>query len=561
MSSVATTLAAAIQRHQAGQLHEAEVLYRQVLAAEPRHPQALHLLGVIAYQVGMHEPAIEHILAALQIHGPDAEMLSNLGAAYVALGRIKEAEACYRQALQLRPTYAEAHYNLGNVFMKQGHLAAAIVCYQRTLQFQPNRPSALVNLGNAWQAQGKLLDAVACFEQVVRSQPGFVEAHINLGNAYHALARVPDAIACYRTALRLRPEFAEGHHGLGNALQSQGHIAQAMDCYRQALRLMPDHADAHFGLGLALLRQGQWEQGWPEYHWRWRTRDFTVPPFPQPAWDGSDLTGRTIVIYAEQGLGDTIQFARYAPLIKERGGRVLLRCQVPLVRLLADLSGIAGIVPRDQPLPPCDCHASLLNLPMLFHTTPATVPAQVPYLTADVARRARWRAWLDEKPGRKIGVCWQGNPKHKEDAKRSLKIASLKPWAQVAGVRLVSLQVGDGDDRQAEEAKSSAMLDPGLVADQQGETFMELAALMRELDLVISVDTALVHLAGALGVPTWVVLAYVPDWRWLMEREDTPWYPTLKLFRQSQLGDWETVITRIAKELRASFATNCGHQQ
>ncbi len=530
------------------------MLYRQILTVEPRQPQALHLLGVIAYQVGMHDRAIEHILAALNVQGPDAEMLSNLGAAYMALGRISDAEACYRHALTLRPTYAEAHYNLGNVFMKQGHLGEAITCYQRTLQLQPNRPSALVNLGNALQAQGKLLDAVPCFEQVVRIQPGFVEAHVNLGNAYHALERVPDAIACYRNALQLRPDFAEGHHGLGNALQSQGHIVEAMDCYRQALRLMPEHANAHFGLGLALLRQGQWQQGWPEYYWRWRTHDFKIPPFPQPAWDGSHLQGRTIVIYAEQGLGDTIQFARYAPLIKERGGRVLLRCQVPLVRLLTNLPGIDGIVPRDQPLPPCDCHAALLNLPMLFQTTPATVPAQVPYISADPERRARWRAWLDQYPGRKIGVCWQGNPQHKEDAKRSLNMGSLTPWTQVAGVRLVSLQVGDGEVRYAEKAKSLGMLDPGLLADEQGETFRELAALMSELDLVISVDTALVHLAGALGVTTWVCLAHVPDWRWLMNREDTPWYPTLRLFRQSRLGHWERVITRITEELTASGA-------
>jgi tetratricopeptide (TPR) repeat protein len=550
MSSLPQTLAAAIQHHQAGRLQQAELLYRQVLAVDPKQADALHLLGVIAYQVGRHDRAIEHIEAALRLRGPDPEMLSNLGGAYLAMGRAAEALSCYQRAVQLRPGFASAHYNLGNVLLGQKRLAEALACYREALRLQPDNVGAHMNLGNALQAQGDLAGAIASFQQALRFNPAFAEAHINLGIALHAQERLPEAAACYRQALQLRPDFPEGHYNLGNTLRAQGDLAGAAGCYRRSLQLKSDNADCHFALGMTLLAQGQWRDGWPEYEWRWRTRDFVVPPFPQPRWDGSDLHGRTILLYAEQGLGDTLQLARYAPLVRQRGGRVLIRCQAPLVPLLGSLAGADGVVSRAEPLPPFDCHAALLSLPGFFGTTPDTVPADIPYLHADPARRKRWRAWLDEHPGRKVGVCWQGNPGHKEDRKRSIPLTALAPLAGVSGVRLVALQVGDGRDKLAQEGGGLRMLDPGLMPDEQGEAFQDLAALMCEIDLVVSVDTALVHLAGALGVPAWVALAHVADWRWLLEREDTPWYPSLRLFRQPRLGDWDSVLARITEALR-----------
>ncbi len=327
-------------------------------------------------------------------------------------------------------------------------------------------------------------------------------------------------------------------------------MAEAAAAYRQALALAPDYADAHFGLGVTLLMQGEWALGWPEYEWRWRTRNFSVPTYAQGrGWDGGALAGRTIVLYAEQGLGDTLQFARYAPLVRERGGRVLIRCQDCLVPLLTGLRGADGIIPRSQPMPPFDCAAALLSLPGLFGTTPANVPANVPYLHADAARRSRWRTWLDRQPGRKIGVCWQGNPQHADDARRSIALAALAPLAAVSDVRLVALQPRDGLEQIAQHGAALGLLDPALTADEAGNGFLELAALLSELDLVVTIDTAIVHLAGALGVPTWLALAYQADWRWLQGRDDTPWYPTVRLFRQSQRGDWDTVIARMAVEL------------
>jgi tetratricopeptide (TPR) repeat protein len=550
MSTPTPALAAAIRHHQAGRLHEAELLYRQILAREPANADALHLLGVIAHQVGRHDRAVEHIEAALRLRPADAEMYSNLGAAYHALGRLAEAERCYQDALRVRPDFASARYNLGNLFLKQDRPAEAAACYRLALQSLPDNLGILNNLGTALKAQGDLAGAAACFERVVRAQPGNAEFLLNLGMVREGQGRPAEALALYRQAVRLRPDLAGGHYTLANALKAQGELAEAVAAYRQALQLAPDHADAHFGLAMTLLTQGEWAEGWREYEWRWRTPAFTVPEYARGrGWDGSELHGRTIVLYAEQGLGDTVQFARYAALVRQRGGRVLLRCQDRLAPLLAGLRGLDGVVPRGQELPAVDCAAALLSLPGLFGTTPADVPAAVPYLDADPARRARWRAWLDRHPGRKVGVCWQGNPEHPEDAKRSAPLAALAPLAGVGGVRLVSLQTTHGLEQLAEQGERLRVLDAALTADEQGEGFLELAALLRELHLVVSVDTVTAHLAGALGVATWLALPFLADWRWLRQREDTPWYPTMRLFRQPRPGEWDAVFSRMGESL------------
>jgi tetratricopeptide (TPR) repeat protein len=519
MSRQGQTLSAAMQHHQAGRLHEAEILYRQVLATEPANVDALHLLGVIAHQSGQHTQAVELIESARHQGAFHPALLGNLGSAYQALGQLSEAESCYRSALQVNPQHFPALYNLGNVLSAQKRLAEAVGCYRQALTLQPGNPGALINLGNALQLQGDLNEAESCFEQ--------------------GLSAVAETA----------PEAAGALSNLGKVRAAQARLEAAVVDFRRAVGLQPNYADAHFGLGLSLLGLGQWEEGWREYEWRWRTVNFSHPDYAQNhAWDGGELNGRAVVLYFEQGLGDTLQFVRYAPLVKARGGHVVVHCQGPLVPLLRGVRGIDEFVGPGYTLPADYCAASLLSLPRLFGTTLDSVPADIPYLHADDVRRSRWRRWLEQHSGRKVAVCWQGSPLHADNSRRSTSPLSLVPLAQVPGVRLVSVQVGDDSNPQVDSA-DLGLLNPGLVPDPGGESFLDLAALLCEVELVITVDTAVAHLAGALGVPVWLALAYKPDWRWLLHREDTPWYSTARLFRQDHPGEWDPVFDRMAQAL------------
>ncbi len=325
-----------------------------------------------------------------------------------------------------------------------------------------------------------------------------------------------------------------------------------MASYQEALRHDPDYAEAHVNLAYFRFLLGNLEEGWPEYEWRWKRRDFTLPPFRQPLWDGSNLEGRTVLIFAEQGLGDTIQFIRYAGLVKQRGGKVIVQCQRLLLRLLATCAGIDRLVPEGDEPPPFDLQAPLLNLPGIFRTTVASIPGNTPYLRADCVSSDHWQKQLRGMPGYKVGIAWQGNPDHALDRRRSLPLQSFAPLAELPRVRLVSLQKGPGREQLTEQGERLGVLD---LTDRL-EDFADTAALMSSLDLVITVDTAVAHLAGALHIPTWLVLPRIPDWRWLLERDDSPWYPSMRLFRQSTWGDWAGVIERLTEALRQVVASS-----
>jgi hypothetical protein len=355
---------------------------------------------------------------------------------------------------------------------------------------------------------------------------------------------------CLRQALDLRPDFAE-----------------AIACYERALQLRPGFAEAHWNLGLALLLRGEYERGWPETEWLWRAkRPSPLAAFPQPLWDGSPLQGRTILLHTDQGLGDILQFIRYAPLVKQRGGlkgsepcgtplgeppapvTVLVQCYPALASLLSRCPGVDGVVPKGSPPPDFAVHALLQSLPGIFRTTLATVPAKVPYVFADPARAEHWRGELQDLSGFRIGIAWQGNVKHRWDRHRSIPLGHFEPLSRIAGVRLLSLQQGAG----TEQLRTLAGCFPVAIPhwpDDVPPPFAETAAVMRNLDLVITCDTAVAHLAGALAVPVWVALPFAPDWRWLRDREDSPWYPTMRLFRQTTPGDWQGVFARMTDEL------------
>ena len=539
-----------------GNLDGAVACYRRALTLKPDYAKAHSNLGLALSDKGNVDEAVACYRRALALKPDYAEAHSNLGLALSDQGKLDEAVACYRQALALKPDFAEAHKKLGNTLSDQGKLDEAIACYRQALALKPDFAKGHYNLGNASKEQGKLDEAVACYRQALALKPDFAKANYNLGLVLSDQEKLDEAIACYRQALVLKPDYAEAYNNLGNTLKEQGNLDEAGACYGQALVLNPDHADARWNQSLLTLLTGDLERGWPEYEWRWQIKQLNCQRrhFSQPLWDGQPLAGKTILLYAEQGLGDTTQFVRYVPLVKERGGRVVLECQAPLLPLLADYPGVDLVLVQGEPLPAFEVQAPLLSLPGILCTTLDSIPARIPYLRADPERTHSWRKKLEALGGLKVGIVWQGNPQFSGDRQRSIPLRHYEALARVEGVRLVSLQKGPAANQLGTLAAPFPVLDLGA----QLETFNDTAAVLKNLNLLISSCTSVPHLAGAMGVPVWLALSLVPDWRWLLQRADTPWYPHHRLFRQSRPGDWSEVFERIATALRGLVATRTG---
>ena len=532
-------------------LDEAVACYQQALHLKPNYPEAHNNLGAVLARQGKLDEAMASYQQALRLTPNSAEAHHNLGLILAKQNKLDEAMASYQQALRLKPNYPEAHSNLGNVLQEQGRLDEAVASCQQALRLKPDSAEAHHNLGIVLAKQDKLDEAVASFQQTLRLKPDYPDAHHNLGIVLEKQDKLDEAMASYQQALRLKPDYPEAHNNLGIVLEKQGRLDEAVACYQQALHLKPDYPEAHWNRSLAWLQMGRFEQGWPGYEWRWKCKEFgSLPPFHPPLWDGSPLDGRTILVHAEQGLGDTLQFIRYAPLVHQRGGRIILVCQPPLIGLLTRSPGVERLVAQGEALPEYDVHVPLMSLPGLLGTTLESVPADVPYLDAEPQLVEGWRHRLGSYPGFKVGIVWQGNPKFRLDHLRSIPLAQFAPLARVPGVHLFSLQKGPGAEQLAAVTDRFPVTDLGRRLDD----FMDTAAVLKNLDLVISVDTAIAHLAGALGIPVWVALPFVPDWRWLMDREDSPWYPSMRLFRQTRLGQWEDVFQRIAEALQRRLA-------
>jgi FkbM family methyltransferase len=510
---------------------------------------------------------------------PFARQCVQQGIAVGAQGRLDEAEALFQQALQWQPDCADAHFYLGITREQRGRLEEAAASYLQALDIAPQRLDVLNNLGNIGNLQkmrGNVDAAMACYQAIVRLKPDFVEALYNLGVVLAERERLDEAEARYRQALhhdphmaqastnlgivlarqgrfdeavsqhqqaiRSNPDYAEAHNNLGSALAGQERVDEAIASYEQALRLKPHDPGMHFNLAHQLLLRGEFERGWREYEWRCQRGGFE----PYSRWDGAPLEGRTILLHAEQGLGDTIHFLRYVPLVKQRGGIVVVECQPALLSLAATCRGIDQLVPGGAPLPVFDVHLPLTSLAGIFATCLSNIPAPIPYLSPDPARVQSWRERLAEESRFKIGIVWKGNREHKRDRDRSVPLAEFAPLARLPGVALFSLQVGEGCDQLA--TANLPLTDLGCCFDPL--SLADLAAVLVNIDLLVSVDTAPAHLAGALGVPVWMALPLAPDWRWLLGREDTPWYPTMRLFRQRHYGEWSGVFERIAREVQ-----------
>jgi Tfp pilus assembly protein PilF len=441
------------------------------------------------------------------------------------------------------------YLQLGIEHHKAGRFAEAEEIYRQILAKQPDNPDAQHMLGVIAQQSGRLDAAIELISKAITINPKIAEYHCNLGNALREMGKPQDAINAYRQALQLNSGSAQFHYNLGNALSDLALFEEGIESYEEALRLEPGLARVHWNLALNLLVLGDFARGWREYEWRWRWSEFVSRrQIPQPRWDGTDLNGKTILLHAEQGIGDTIQFIRYLPMVAARGGRIILECPAPLHRLFQQFAGIEKLIIAGHPLPNFDVHCPLMSLPFVFSTTLETIPAPVPYLSADTELSAAWTARLAGSARLKVGIAWAGNPRHHNDRNRSIPSPLFAPLARAKGIAFHSLQKRIG---AADHVLAPTVLN---LIDHSADLndFADTAALIASLDLVISVDTAVAHLTGAMGKPTWLLLPYAPDWRWLLHRENSPWYPTMRLFRQKRLGDWKEVIERVLAALQTN---------
>jgi tetratricopeptide (TPR) repeat protein len=567
-----------LESHQRGALAEAERLYRQALALAPADFATRQLLGVLLAQQGRNAEALVAISAALTLNPNSAPALFNQGNVLDALGRPQEALASFDRALRFRPGYAEALNNRGKVLRALGRLDEALVSFDQALAPKPDFAEAINNCGNvlldlerpgaalasfdraialkpdhadlhgniaiALLALNRPGEALASCDRAIALEPASTDAYINRGNALRDLTRPQEALESYDSAIRLKPDYAKAHSNRGNALLDLKRLAEALASYDRAIQLKPDYAEPHWNQSQANLLMGAFEKGFRQYEWRKkRDKPIALRSYPQPVWLGEeDITGKTLFLYWEQGLGDTIQFCRYAKLARARGIKVILSVQEPLAGLLKQLDEAIEIIGPTETPAHFAYHCPLLSLPLAFGTTLETIPSGAPYIAADKVWSGKERLGKNGKPN--IGLTWSGAALHKNDRNRSIALEKFLPLL-VPEANWISLQM------DVRDSDKTALNSAGIIKHFGSELgdFRQTAALLDEMDLVITVDTAVAHLAGAMGKPAWILLPFSPDWRWLLDRQDSPWYPSVKLFRQPKIGDWEDVVERVRKEL------------
>ncbi|HEX4142603.1 MAG TPA: tetratricopeptide repeat protein [Pirellulales bacterium] len=580
-------LARAVGHHRAGRLDEAATAYGEILTLRPDIAEVHCNLGVILKGQGRLDEAVARYQHAIALKPEFVEAYNNLGNALREQGKPDQAAARYRQAIALRPQYAEAHNNLGIILFHEDKLDQAVAQYEQALALKPDLAEAHNNLGNALKRQGKFDQAAARFEHAIALWPDYAEAHCNLGNVLLGQGKPDEATERYERALALRPDYAEALCNLGHALMQLGEHDRALARLEHALALDPDYADAHKNLGSTLLDQlklpaareafgrlralrpdsidahvglatcyfleGDYERAWPAYEGRMQMAKLG-PLLDRPRWTGEPLAGRSLLLVTEQGLGDTLQFVRFARVLKEQGARVVLACPPAVGRLLASYPDLDElfVLGSAAELPLTDYYLPLLSVPGVLGTTVSSIPARVPYLLADAELIDRWRRELASVDGFKIGIVWQGARDYSSDRWRSIPLSQFAPLARLPGVRLISLQKGFGAEQIA--AVGFPVLDLSDRLDVTAGPFMDTAAVIQNVDLVVTPDTAIGHLAGALGAPIWLALQFSPNWRWLLGRDDSPWYPIVRLFRQTDSGGWPDVFERIANAVQACRA-------
>jgi len=480
----------------------------------------------------------------------------NLGICLLHQGRSNEAKDSLVEAIRLEPTYAQAHRSLGGLLHAEEDEDGAEFHLRKALSLNKSDAEALNNLGAVLNARRKYSEAIILLRQAIRLQPALVDAYNNLGISFTGIGALRTARKWLEKALDLDPHNAAAHANLGNVYKEAKRTSEALACYEIALSISPNTVTTRWNRSLALLQAGNFEEGWKEYEWRWRRRSTPPRKLLFPHWQGEELQGKSILLHAEQGLGDTIQFIRYASVLKHQGANVVFECPQPLVELLRGCHGVDVLVPEGANLPEVDFHSPLMSLPRLCGTTLATIPAPIPYIEVDPAKVSRWREAIFHvviPRAVRVGIAWQGNPNHPWDSFRSVPLREWQPLLHTPGVQFFSLQTGPGVE-QLDAIKNERLVNP-LELILQPADMADLAALIQNMDVILSVDTATAHLAGALRAQTWILVAAISDWRWLQDRDDTPWYPSVRLFRQRSLRNWSQLFARVKAELTA-FATS-----
>ncbi|MEW6342587.1 MAG: tetratricopeptide repeat protein [Pseudomonadota bacterium] len=563
-----------------GRLQEALETYERALTVNPRSFESFYNLGNVLRDLQRYAEALQNYERALAIVPDHAEILSVRGRTLVDLGRPKEALASFNEAIASKPDHVEALYNSavalerlgraeeavercarvlalepnhakayatrGNALLHQERHEDALLDYSRSLELESGASDVLCNQGSALRQLGRYEAALQSYDAALAASADFPEGWCNRGNVLHDMRRYEDALAAFDRALAINPKYAMAWFNRGNALFDTLRFDAALQDYDQAIKIDPNYVDAHFAQGFIYLHRGDFARGWPKYEWRLRDpkSEHSKRFFSQPRWSGEEpLDGRTILIYAEQGFGDTVQFCRYVQRLLDAGARVVLEVQPALRSLVTTLHGSVQVVATGEPLPAFDYQCPLLSLPFLFQTDLSSIPAQTRYLHADAGLVEKWEKILGTRQRLRIGLAWSGNSEHRNDRNRSIELATLGPLLDL-DVDWISLQ-------KVVRENDVAVLEQSPIRSFEADIrdFSDTAALIRSLDLVISVDTAVAHLAGALGGPVWILLPYVAEWRWMSGREDSPWYPEARLFRQEAPGRWPEVINAVREAI------------
>jgi tetratricopeptide (TPR) repeat protein/ADP-heptose:LPS heptosyltransferase len=466
---------------------------------------------------------------------------------YHKSGKLEEAENLCRKILRRQPKNFDILNLFGVIHYQKQEYDSAINYLEKAISINQSNAQVQHNLGLALFNKSQIDEAIPCFKRAVQLDPLFSDAWLNLGNAFFHKGSFDEAIEYYHKALQSNPNHAEASSNLATCLIEKGQYRQSIDYFKKAILSNPNYARAHFNLSCVLLLLGDFHNGWKEYFWRWGLEEFSIPDFKQPLWDGSEFSGKTLFIHTEQGFGDMIQIVRYIPLVASRGGKIIIQCQKALLQLVKNVAGVEQVIGEDEPLPDFDLHFPLLCLPMIFNANLENIPAEVPYIRADALLVKHWKEKMQaDTSSVKVGLIWQGNPVHKRDCGRSIAFEKFTSLQRIGNVSFYSLQKGPGSEHAKNPLSGMKLID---FMDEVHD-FSDTAALIDNLDLVISVDTSVAHLAGAMGKPVWTLIQSAPDWRWMLDREDSPWYPTMRLFRQPQAGDWDSVIMMVERELR-----------
>ncbi len=541
-ASIQAKVQQGLRLHQQGRFAEAEHIYREVLQHAPNHFDALHLLGVLGLQAGRTEAGVELIANAIKQNPNSWGAHNNLGNGLRELGRLDAALASFDRSIALRLDFAEAHNNRGMVLQHLRRFDDALLSFERAIALRPDYAEAHNNRGVVLQGLQRIDDARASFDKAIALRPDYAAAHYNHGTVLQELRRFDEALASLDRAIALQPDHAAAYNNRGLVLQELGRPDDAVASFARTIALRPDYAEAYVNQSVALLQLGRFAQGWPLYEWRKKTEQpFGDRSFAQPLWLGKDdISNRTLFVHWEQGLGDTIQFARFAKQVRARGANVVMSVQAPLYRLLAQMNPDVRVINEDEIPTVFDFHCPLMSLPLALGTTLENIPSAEPYLVADESLRKAWQARLPPKTKKRVGLVWRGGAKHKNDLQRSIDPSTFAALL-AADVHWISLQkeLPDGD------AAALAQLPHVEGCGEQLQDFADTAALIDVLDLIIAVDTSVAHLAGAMGKQVWILLPYNADWRWLLDRSDSPWYPRARLFRQDGTRSWDKVMIHV----------------